>query len=200
VSARCARTLFVRRLSPTLDCMGLIALSERTRCANLMAALVLAAGSIGLIFALGLPVLSVFTVSIVAAVWMALLAWIFIDGFTRKIYFDSGKRQIIVRWRNVLLLQREACFPLERFGSVVSYYPKWEKSPQNIVSLVERSSGCGLAVTSFGTELKWRSFWTIVPKLVEAPGAQALRAKIHSTLGLADEGFVGLRKRLRRCK
>lgn len=51
----------------------------------------------------------------------------------------------------------------------------------------------GLHLASFDLNYKYRSFWDLFPKIIEAEGAGELRAKLVSALAVVDEGFVGMR-------
>lgn len=152
----------------------------------------------GLVAAYAAPLLSLCGIIGVAVVWLVLCLWLVLL-WSRTVYFDEHRRQLLVHTRSPLLVRRTAVFPLERFAAVVSYYPVGGSSP-NCVALLERETGRVLDITSFDQNMQWRSFWTVIPQLAEAPAARELRVNLASRFGIADGGYLGFRPLLRRCK
>jgi hypothetical protein len=179
--------------------MTLVRLSQpRSRTESLLgigAGAILAAG----LLAVAWPVVSVSTAFAALAVWVTLLALMFIAGRSRQVHLDLDRRRVIVRWRNVVLVRRHKEFPLERFASVLSFYAIGENH-DNWVCLVEHSGKRGVYIASYDCARKPRSFWDLVPLVVESEGARELRARLSSSLGLRDDGFVSMRWPLKESK
>jgi hypothetical protein len=169
--------------------MSLVPLSQPPSRSKSEIAFLIAAATAGALLVMTLPVLPVAKALAISAAWVMLLALMFVVGRSRRVHFDPDNRRIIVRWRNFVLAERRKEIPLNRFGSVLSYCAMGRGSA-NWVCLVERTGGRGVHIASYGITRKARSFWDLVPAVVETPGARDLRAWLCSTLELRDGGFV----------
>lgn len=135
----------------------------------------------------------------VLVMWLAFCLSITVVGRSREVLYDPGRRTIIVRWRSPLFRLKCEEFSLERFGSVVSYFP-YGKRTVSTVCLIERSESRGLDIDSFDVKFIYRSFWDIAPAMEESDEALDLRVKLSSLLGVPNAGNLGARFHMRRSK
>lgn len=155
---------------------------------TLVLALVLAFGGLALTPYLGLAG-TLTAISLLVSVFLYL--W-WLSGY-RVIWYEPVAKHLVVEWRNLFFGLRRDVFPASRFASVISFYP-WGKASKNFVYVLERSGEAGVSVASFDLNYQYRSFWDLFPKIIESVDARELRTQLVSNLGLADEGFVGLRR------
>jgi hypothetical protein len=168
--------------------MSLVQLSQPRSRSELVLALVVGALTTAAVLAITLPVLSLAKALASSAGWAVFLAHMFLIGRSRRVHFDPDSRRIIVQWRNFVLAERRKEIPLSRFGSVLSYVPVG-KSHDNRVCLVQHTRDRCVHIASYDVARKPRSFWDLVPPVVEAEGARKLRARLCSMLALRDGGF-----------
>lgn len=142
--------------------------------------------------AVSLPLLG----SKITFIGLALLGAVAVYGSavssSRVVFHDQDARTICIEWRRPFLGVRRHVYPVSRFRSVVSFYP-WGRNSRNWICLMDHTGIAGLHLASFDLNYKYRSFWDLFPKIIEAEGARELRTKLVSALALADQGFVGLR-------
>lgn len=127
-------------------------------------------------------------VRIAVLIGLILGALVFFGGYAREVAYVPETRRIKVSWRIPILGARQKEFSLDRFESVVSYYPITEDTGSTVI-LLERSARRGLALHSFPPKYVSGSFWP-----VEADGAQELRARVSSLLEVRDAGYMGRRR------
>ncbi len=138
------------------------------------------------------------TLGTVAVLIVAMLYLRWLAGF-RVVSYDIHTRELVIEWRGLLFQARRQVVPASRFTSVISFYP-WGKNSKNWVYVMEPAGDAGIPVASFELNYRYRSFWDVLPKIIESEGAQELRLKIASSLSLEDEGFAGLRAHPRSAK
>jgi hypothetical protein len=187
---RFARSPHVRRSTPTLDRVSLIALrSDSTRKPNAKAGLILSAVAVAGLAVLA-PSMGVRTAFLYMAGLLVPAVWIALVARSRSIFLDPTRRMIVVRWRSPIFGRRQAELPLERFSHVVSYHP-YRSPPAIVVALVERSGDRELVVEGFSAQYKRRGFWSSL-KLVEGDAAQQLRTTVSVKTGLPNVGYRGV--------
>lgn len=122
--------------------------------------------------------------------WVILIYCEFIRD-SRSIRFDLNSKCVIEQFRSWRGLVKTNIYPLEQFGSVVSYVTPFRHS-RNLVELVTRAGGESLCLVAFQPASAATSFWSI-PKECESPKAEALRKTVSGVLKLQDKGFLGVR-------
>lgn len=110
---------------------------------------------------------------------------------SRRVSIDSASNRVMVQFRSWRFALVMLTYPLDRFGSVVSYVTPFRFSA-NLVELVTHSGGEALRLASFHPASRASSFFS-VPRDVEAPQAQELRQSLAKAFGLHDKGFLGVR-------
>lgn len=169
-----------------------VLLSERPSRRTILSVAMIATVSALLLFGVAWQVFELPGALGALVIWLTFCTCIAVIGLSHEVLYEPATRKIIVRWRNPLLGLRRTEFPLDRFGSVVSYYPYGNRS-RSTVCLIERSADRGLNIGSFESKYVSRSFWDLFPALVEADEARKLRLKLSSLLGVQDAGYIGVR-------
>ena len=150
------------------------------------------------IFLIAIPIASIVIALVLSLSVYAVSVWVTLVWSRRTVTLDPERRKVVVSSRNYLFRAHQSEFSMERFGSVVSYYPMEERAP-NCVSLMDRSGDRGILIGSFGAGWKSKSFWSR-PTLVESEQARKLRSRVASCSTIADGGYVGVFPRVEELK
>ncbi|MBX3586455.1 MAG: hypothetical protein KF796_07410 [Ramlibacter sp.] len=175
--------------------MAVVVICERTFLAKDMLVALLPAA---FVFFFAIPFVSVVIALVLSLILYAVLGWLAFVWSRRTVTLDPEKGKVVVSSRSYLFKELQSEFPVQRFGSVVSYYPMGRNAP-NCVSLMDRSGDRGILIGSFSAGWKSKSFWSW-PTIVESEQAQKLRAHVSSCSRIGDGGYVGVFPRVKELK